>query len=258
MAVKKWHPYLVGRHFLIRTDHQSLKFLTNNQAITPYQQKWVTKMLRYDFSIAYEKGIHNTVADALSRRPHMKEGQLFQCTGQSSLTWSDIWPHIFESYAHDSGLQLLCQALQSQSQNHPKYSRDGLLLHRKGKIVIGSNITLQRQLFDMFHSGAIGGHSGMQATRQRLSSMVYWKGLSKDVRRWTRECIVCQTCKGDNFAYPGLLQSLPIPNKAWAAISMDFVEGLPNSRGKTTILVVVDRMTKYDHFIALSHPFQQV
>ncbi|KAA3477258.1 reverse transcriptase [Gossypium australe] len=37
LVVKKWHPYPVGRHFLINMEHQSLRFLSNQQAITPYQ-----------------------------------------------------------------------------------------------------------------------------------------------------------------------------------------------------------------------------
>lgn len=54
--------------------------------------------------------------------------------------------------------------------------------------------------------------------------------------------------------YPGLLQPLPIPNQAWIQINMDFIEGLPKFRDKDVILVVVDRMTKYAHFIALAPP----
>jgi hypothetical protein len=42
---------------------------------------------------------------------------------------------------------------------------------------------------------------------------------------------------------------------AWQHISMDFVEGLPKSEGKEVIMVVVDKFTKYDHFIPLSHPY---
>ena len=37
---------------------------------------------------------------------------------------------------------------------------------------------------------------------------------------------------------------------------MDFITGLPNSEGKSFIMVVVDRITKYAHFSALSHPFK--
>lgn len=61
--------------------------------------------------------------------------------------------------------------------------------------------------------------------------------------------------KHENVASPGLLQPLPIANKALSVISMDFTEGLPTSKGKDMILVVVDLLTKYGHFLALSHPF---
>ena len=53
---------------------------------------------------------------------------------------------------------------------------------------------------------------------------------------------------------PGLLQPLPVQDFAWTHISMDFVEGLPKSEHKDMILVVVDRFTKYAHFVAMRHP----
>lgn len=66
---------------------------------------------------------------------------------------------------------------------------------------------------------------------------------------------VCQRCKVESLPYPGLLQPLQIPSQAWESVSIDFIEQLPKSEGKDTVLVVVDRFTKFAHFIALSHPF---
>jgi hypothetical protein len=69
------------------------------------------------------------------------------------------------------------------------------------------------------------------------------------------ECDVCQRAKTEHCQYPGLLALLPIPHLAWTFISMDFVESLPKSGSKNDILVVVDKLTKYAHFLPLSHPF---
>ena len=69
------------------------------------------------------------------------------------------------------------------------------------------------------------------------------------------ECPVCQVSKTEKIQYPGLLDPLPIPPGKWSEISMDFIEGLPKSNGMDVILVVVDRLTKYAHFLPMSHPY---
>jgi len=67
-ALKKWCPYLIGRHFKVKIDHDSLKYLLEQRISLEEQQKWVTKILGYDFEILYKKGTQNVVADALSRK----------------------------------------------------------------------------------------------------------------------------------------------------------------------------------------------
>ncbi|KAA3465174.1 Transposon Tf2-9 polyprotein [Gossypium australe] len=71
-------------------------------------------------------------------------------------------------------------------------------------------------------------HSYLVASYDTLSTEVCDQNvgneLSRDVKQWVNECVVCQKNKHDTSASLGLLQPLPIPNRAWAAISMDFVE----------------------------------
>ena len=53
----------------------------------------------------------------------------------------------------------------------------------------------------------------------------------------------------------GLLQPLSVPDRAWKVVSLDFIEGLPKSHGCFVILVIIDKFSKYGHFIPLAHPY---
>ena len=66
----------MGRHFKVKTDHDSFKHFLEQRLSSEEQQKWVTKMLGYDFEIIYKKGKLNVVADALSRKNEEVEALL--------------------------------------------------------------------------------------------------------------------------------------------------------------------------------------
>ncbi|KAL4354151.1 hypothetical protein GQ457_06G015870 [Hibiscus cannabinus] len=66
-AVAKWRQYLVGRQFVIVTDQRSLRELNQQTIQTPEQQRWLSKLVGYDFDIQYRPRKLNNVADALSR-----------------------------------------------------------------------------------------------------------------------------------------------------------------------------------------------
>jgi hypothetical protein len=68
-ALTKFRQYLVGNKFVVKTDHNNLKYFLEQKDLSEHQQKWVTKVQAFDFDIEYVKGKKNIVADALSRRP---------------------------------------------------------------------------------------------------------------------------------------------------------------------------------------------
>ena len=72
---------------------------------------------------------------------------------------------------------------------------------------------------------------------------------------FVQECDVCQRSKPKHLSYPGFLQPIPIPQQAWSYISMDFIEKHPKSQGYDMILVVIDKFTKFGHFLLLTYPF---
>lgn len=82
--------------------------------------------------------------------------------------------------------------------------------------------------------------------------------MTTDVRQFIRNCTICQSSKADLAAYPGLLQPLPAPEGVWIDISMDFIIGLPKYVENTVIFVVVDKLSKYAHFMPLKHPFTAI
>jgi hypothetical protein len=120
---------------------------------------------------------------------------------------------------------------------------------------VGDNSALKTRLIEAFYSTAVRGHSGVQATYQRMKKMFRRKGMKQEIDSFVKQCLVCQQAKHERQHPVGLLQPLPIPEWCWQDISMDFIEGLPNSEGSNCILVVVDRFSKYSHFIPLKHPF---
>ena len=67
-VVHTWRPYLLGYHFQIKIDHHSLKYFLEQWLAYPNHNKWLTKMLGYDYEIIYKKGKDNVVVDALSRQ----------------------------------------------------------------------------------------------------------------------------------------------------------------------------------------------
>ena len=112
---------------------------------------------------------------------------------------------------------------------HKHYTWQHDELRRKGRLVVGNDSLLRKEILQWLHASASGEHLGVNATIKRVKAMVYWKGLNGDIKHFIQCCTMCQQNKSDTAASPGLLQPLPIPENIWHHITMDFIEGLPRS-----------------------------
>jgi hypothetical protein len=205
------------------------------------------KLLGFNYTIEYKKGAENVVADALSR----KDRTMLAITSFTPAWIADIE----QSYYQDKTYTEILQQVTINDQAVPHYTVHSGVLRYKGRLCIGSSTDLRHKILQALHASPIGGHSGITATYQRVKRIFHWPQLKKAIETFVSECLVCQRAKSEQCHYPGLLSPLPIPNMAWTFINMDFVEGLPKSGNKNAILVVVDRLTKYAHFLPLAHPF---
>jgi hypothetical protein len=131
-AIKQWRPYLMGRHFKVKTDHDSLKYFLEQRLSSEEQQKWVTKMLGYDFEIVYRKGKENVVVDALSRKDEKDEALL--CT--LSILQEDWVEEAKEECKNDVTNSNLIQQLQNDPSSLDKFCWKGDTLCYKDKLYI--------------------------------------------------------------------------------------------------------------------------
>lgn len=132
--------------------------------------------------------------------------------------------------------------------------RNGLIRYRD-RIWIPDTAGLKGKILAALHDSPIGRHSGIPVTLRRIKQSFYWKRLRASVQQYVQECSICQRAKPDHARYPGLLEPLPVPSQYWQMLTMDFVEGLLRSGHFNCVMVVVDKLSRYAHFIGLSHPF---
>lgn len=230
-AVKKWGHYLLGRYFIIRTDHFSLKYLLDQKISTTMQQKWLTQLLGYDYEIMFKAGQDNKVADALSRYGVRQEGNLLAL----SVVQTDWLNSLKLGWQTDPILKAIIEELSNDPTSNEGYNLSQGVLSYKGRLVVSSDAQLRALIMQEIHATPLGGHSGTEKTYRRAKRFFYWKGMRKELFAFVANCDTCQRNKTETVAVPGLLQLLPIPERIWTDISMDFMEGLPSSQGKTVI-----------------------
>ena len=116
LSVQKWRHYLLRRKFTIISDQKALKFLLEQREVQLQFQKWLTKLLGYDFEILYQPGLQNKAADALCRIE-----QPMEMNSMSTVRIVNM-EIVNREVLQDTELQRIREELQHGSEEGSKYS----------------------------------------------------------------------------------------------------------------------------------------
>ena len=135
-----------------------------------------------------------------------------------------------------------------RQENAVKWSPNGLLII-EGRIYAPDYKDVRLRILKARHDSILAGHPGISKTTELVQRDYIWFGINAFVSDYVRSCDVCSRNKTNRSRPYGHLHSLPVPKLPFTDLTMDFIEKLPESNSFNSILVVVDRLTKYSIFI---------
>ncbi|KAK3526444.1 hypothetical protein QTP70_025477 [Hemibagrus guttatus] len=226
-VLEEWRHWLEGaRHpFQVLTDHRNLEYLRGAKRLNPRQARWALFFTRFQFTVTYHPGSKNGKADALSRG--------FETTSEPT----QIEPILPVTAILAPVRWNLVEEIQRAHTNEPPPA--GCPPNR---IFVPPQFRLQ--VMQWVHEAPSSGHPGIQRSTQFVRHRFWWPSLTSDVEEHVRACSTCAQTRTSRQLPEGLLEPLPIPQRPWSHLSVDFLTDLPDSGGHTAVLVVVDRFSK--------------
>eukprot|EP00253_Pinus_taeda_P002532 PITA_02532 len=251
---RMWRHYLMGRKFLLLTDHHSLTSYFSQPTLNARQARWMDFLSGFDFDIKHLQGKANRAADALSRK--------VQSLYEVSITgWKNPFLDIIKEISdQNTEYQQLKQQIQQSAgkDSQQEYTIDDAgIVYFKQRIYVPNQNKVKNLIMDEFHISHYAGHPGYQKMMTTIRKEYFWPGMKKDIVEYLARCLECQQIKAEHQHPTGLLQPLPIPEWKWEIISMDFITGLPRTtKNNDSIMVVVDKLSKAAHFIPVQSTYR--
>uniref|UniRef100_A0A388MA01 Reverse transcriptase domain-containing protein n=1 Tax=Chara braunii TaxID=69332 RepID=A0A388MA01_CHABU len=248
-ALDHWKHYLLGRHFKVYSDHETLQWLKTQAKMTPKLTRWAAEIDQYDFELKHVKGKYNVVADALSRR-----ADYFGAIVHYLDIGKDLQQKVREAYAQDPIYSELLTRVKEAPETEPNYRTTGGLLFEKSNVFDRLCIPNSEEICSLIMGEChdTEGHFGWQKTLANLMRTYTWPGMKNDCVEYVRSCKFCQRNKSSTRSPLGVLRPLPITDQPGDSVSIDFMDTQVKSRhGKSQVMVIVDRFSKYAVFVPL-------
>jgi len=297
-GLKTYRQYLLGRHFVIRTDHSALQSLRRTAEPIGQQARWQTFIEQFTFTIVYRQGTKHRNADALSRRPFDEDDSdredRFHCAKSKTSKNEQSTQEVSQASAGETMSELQQQdpdigpilRLRIQQTDQPQVEeilpnsemtkvlwgqwhrlvlRDNVL-YRAVDAKHGRPATLQlivpsskrTEFIQQCHEGMTGGHRAFQATLNQVQRRAFWPGWRRDVQRYCRQCIICSSYHRGRLPRCGPLQPM-IVGTTMERCHVDITGPHPQtSRGSKYILTCVDAFSKWAEAFAIPNKNQRL
>lgn len=261
--------------FLVITDHKNLEYFFKPRKLTERHMRWSLFLSRFNFDFQYRPGTDNARADALSRRdqdnpteedPRIADRtkclltqigddkatvNIHATTAQQTPDEQD-WELARDG---DDDYQGAIRTLQQGLRKFPpelklKVSTSECTIDQaqklrfRGRLWVPNSEPLRTKIIQTAHDSRLTGHPGREETYTVVSREYFWPNMSIDIRRFVRNCDLCNGAKPWRELKRGLLKPLPVPEQPWRDVALDFITDLPPSDSRTNILVITDRLTK--------------
>ena len=264
-ACEHFSDYILGKSVEIESDHKPLVPLLNNKildTLPPRILRFRLRLMRFDYTVSHVPGKSLYTADTLSRAPlpHSErdynnaasiEEQVLQVISQLPASKDYL-----QLYRQAQASDALCTQLLHYChygwppQHHIKgdllrywdarselTSCDGLLLYGS-RIVVPKS--LQQETLSKIHQG----HQGIEKCRLRVSTSVWWPGVSREMQNFVQ---LCSICRQQTPPSKEPMISTPLPKHPWERVGTDLFE----LHGKHYI-VIADYYSRYHEVIRLT------
>eukprot|EP00731_Ephydatia_muelleri_P036715 Em0310g4a len=282
-AVGQFRPYLLGRPFIVRTDHSALQWLYSFKEPEGQVARWLESLAEYEFTVQHRPGKKHTNADALSRVPCQDAPAVN--ANSIPLDRTDSWlsqlskREIRELQSRDEGIEQVIEWVEhpkTQPQRCPpsashvmkslwaqkKYLEviDGVLyrrwedaggggLNKCFQLVIPTSLvpTVLAEL----HDSPTAGHLGVGKVLEKVRRRFYWVGQRRDVQGWCDSCNLCGSTKSPPKHRHAPLQA-DVSTTPMQRVAMDILGPLPlTPRSNKYVLVIGDYFTKWTEAFAI-------
>jgi transposase InsO family protein len=267
-TLQYWRAELEGTkdHITVLTDHKALEYFMTTKLLSARQARWAEILSRYHFKISYKPGTSNK-ADPLTRvegekdlnqvkRDNREQVLLPPKNLDSQIVWElgvnrlslALSPIEEQLDLIDDILRTNCTAPELArlrklaEERKGGYCLEDGLLKKHGKLVVAESV--RTALITVSHCTLTTAHPGKGKTKELLKERYYWNGMDGEIERFVGNCHACRRSKAPRDKTPGLLHPLPIPDRPWQHISVDFKEMPPDRNGMNMVCVFVDRLAK--------------